>query len=122
MQEKYLLICRRYIELNPVRAGIVDHLEEYRWSSFRANAQGENVDLLSQHSLYISLGQTKEEREATYRELFRYELGSVMVDDIRQATNGNFALGSERFKKNMSSKLGRRVTRGQPGRPRKSPV
>ena len=121
-QENYLLICQRYIELNPVRAGIVDHPGEYRWSSFRANAQGENDDLLSRHYLYMNLGQTKEEREAAYRELFRDELESIMVDDIRQATNGNFTLGSESFKKDISSKLGRRVTRGQPGRPRKMPV
>ncbi len=121
-QENYLLICQRYIELNPVRAGIVDHPREYRWSSFRANAQGDNDDLLCHHYLYMNLGQTKEEREAAYRELFRDELESIMVDDIRQATNGNFTFGSESFKKDISNKLGRRVTRAQPGRPRKMPV
>ncbi len=121
-QENYLLICHRYIELNPVRAGIVDHPGEYRGSSFRANAHGDNDDLLSQHPLYMSLGQTKNEREAAYRELFQDELKSIMIDDIRQATNGNFTLGSESFKKNIGSKLGRRVTRGQAGRPRKIQV
>ncbi len=53
-QENYLLLCQRYIELNPVRAGIVGHPGEYRWSSYRANAHGEAVDLLNHHSLYMS--------------------------------------------------------------------
>ena len=120
-QENYLLICQRYIELNPVRAGIVDHPGEYRWSSYRANAQGEIVDLLSHHPLYMSLGQTSEERQAAYRELFRNELEPGVIDEIRQATNGNFALGSERFKKEIARVLGRRVTPGKSGRPRKNP-
>ena len=116
-QENYLLLCQRYIELNPVRAGIVSHPGEYRWTSYRAHAQGEATDLLSHHPLYMDLGQTNEKRQAGYRELFRNELDPGIIDEIRQATNGNFALGNERFKKEMTSTLGRRVIPGKSGRP-----
>ena len=119
-QENYLLICQRYIELNPVRAGMVEHPGEYRWSSYHANAQGEKDDLLNQHSLYMSLGRTKKERLAAYRELFRYELDPGIIDEIRHATNGNYALGNERFKEEIAQVLGRRVTPGKSGRPRKN--
>jgi putative transposase len=118
-QENYLLLCQRYIELNPVRAGIVEHPGEYRWSSYQAHAQGEATDLLNHHSLYMGLGQTNEKRQAVYRELFRNELKPGIIDEIRQATNGNFALGSARFKKEMALALGRRVKPGKSGRPPK---
>jgi putative transposase len=73
-EEAYLLTCQRYIELNPVRAGMVDHPAEYPWSSYRANAQGEADALVKPHSLYEALGCDAARREAAYRELFRYEL------------------------------------------------
>lgn len=118
-QENYLLTCQRYIELNPVRAGIVNHPGEYRWSSYHANAQGEKDDLLSHHPFYESLGHTREKRQEVYRDLFRYELDAGVIDEIRYATNGNYALGNERFKEEISQTLGRRVTPGKSGRPRK---
>ena len=72
--EGYLLSCQRYIELNPVRAGMVAHPAEYRWSSYRANAQGESNRLIVAHEVYRALGQDAASRQAAYRELFRYEL------------------------------------------------
>ena len=75
-EETYLLSCQRYIELNPVRADMVAHPAEYRWSSYRANAQGEVDPLLKPHALYEALGRDAASRQAVYRELFRYELGS----------------------------------------------
>ena len=118
-QEEYLLICQRYIEMNPVRAGVVEHPGEYRWSSYGCNGQGETSDQLNHHSVYLSLGRTGEERQAAYRELFRNELEAGIVDQIRQATNGNFALGNPRFKEEIAAMLGRRVIPGKAGRPRK---
>lgn len=118
-EDAYLLLCHRYIELNPVRAGIVKHPGEYRWSSYSINGQGTASDLVSQHPLYLSLGQTDEERQVAYRELFRYELEPGVLDEIREATNGNFALGTSRFKEEISTMLGRRITPGKAGRPRK---
>ncbi|MDD2468612.1 MAG: transposase [Desulfobulbus sp.] len=119
-EETYLLTCQRYIEMNPVRAGMVKAPHEYRWSSFRANALGEPNPLLTQHSNYQSLGTTQENRQQVYRELFRQELDPGIIDSIRKATNGNFVLGSERFSEEISQVLGRRVTPGKAGRPSKS--
>ena len=118
--EGYLLGCMRYIELNPVRAGMVAHPAEYRWSSYRANAQGEASALLSGHPVYLGLGPDAAQREAAYRELFRYQLDPGLVDSIRRATNGNYALGDARFAEQISKALGRRVVPGQAGRPRKN--
>jgi putative transposase len=98
---------------------MVAHPADYRWSSYRANAQGVADSLVRPHSLYTALGADVLSRQAAYRELFRYELEPGLVDEIRRATNGNFALGNARFAAHISAALGRRVTPGQSGRPRK---
>lgn len=118
--EIYLLACQRYIELNPVRAGMAAHPAEYRWSSYRANAQGEIDALVKTHPLYEALGLDAAARQVAYRELFRHELEPTLVDEIRRATNGNFILGNEHFAMQMSSAIGKRVIPGKPGRPRKT--
>ena len=120
-EESYLFSCMRYIELNPVRAGMVAHPAEYRWSSYRANAQGAPETLLSPHALYLALGTDTDQRQAAYRELFRYQLDPGVVDAIRQATNGNYALGDPRFADDIAKALGRRVIPGVSGRPKKMP-
>ena len=73
-QDTYLMACYRYIELNPVRAGLVQHPSQYQWSSYRSNALGEASDLLSPHELYLDLGRADSERRANYLELFSEEL------------------------------------------------
>lgn len=118
-EEPYVLGCYRYIELNPVRAGMVEHPGEYRWSSYRANAQGEAWGGLEPHDCYKALAADEQERQAAYRELFRYQLDPGLVDEIREATNGNYVLGSPRFQEEVANALGRRVARGRSGRPRK---
>jgi len=118
-EESYLLACQRYIELNPVRAGMVEHPAEYRWSSYRGNAQGEHDLLLKPHLLYQTLGEDAASREAAYRELFRYELEPGLVDEIRRATNGNYALGNAAFAAQVTTVLGRRAAPGKSGRPRR---
>ena len=118
-EERYLLLCQRYIELNPVRAGMVQHPGEYPWSSYRANAQGDPNVLLTPHLLYLALGQDAVTRQQAYRELFRHEMEPGLVDEIRQAANGNFVLGDSSFGKQIAQALGRRVTPGKSGRPRK---
>ena len=69
--EDYLLNCCRYIGLNPVRAGMVRHPADYRWSSHRANAEGAPSTVLTPHPLFASLGATAAARQAAYRELSR---------------------------------------------------
>lgn len=77
--------------------------------------------LAQPHEIYQALGPDAASRQAAYRELFRHELEPGVVDDIRRATNGNFALGCERFSEEIATLLGRRVTPGKSGRPRKAP-
>ena len=69
--------------------------------------------------MYGQLGPDAASRQAAYRELFRYELAPGLVDEIRRATNGNYALGSDLFTEQIAAALGRRVTPGKSGRPRK---
>ena len=121
-EENYFLACQRYIELNPIRAAMVAHPAEYRWSSYRINAQGEPGKLVTPHALYMGLGADEPARQCAYRELFRYELDPGLVDEIRKATNGNFALGDTRFGEQIAQALGRRVQAGKVGRPLKKPV
>ncbi len=68
---QYLLACMRYIESNPVNAQLVTRPGAYRWSSFRANALGQDDALITPHPLYYALGRTRESRQAAYRALFR---------------------------------------------------
>jgi putative transposase len=70
---RHLLECMRYIELNPVRAGLVAEPGDYRWSSFRANALGHDDALLTPHSCYYTLGRSVAARQAAYRALFQHE-------------------------------------------------
>ena len=122
--EDYLLACQRYIELNPVRANMVQHPAEYKWSSYQANAQGTNTDtdtvteIIKPHDLYKALGADAQTRQVAYRELFRYELDPGTIDQIRTATNGNYALGNDLFKAQIAAALGRRVEAGKAGRPK----
>jgi len=118
--EDYVLACYRYIELNPVRAGMVVRPQDYRWSSYPANALGKASRLITPHGEYLSLGRDEAARIEAYRALFKAHLDEEVVGQIRSATNGNFALGSEWFQREVEVALGRRAKRGQSGRPCKS--
>jgi len=91
--EDYLLACHRYIELNPVRAGIVAVPEDYTWSSYRANGFGQQMKLWTPHRVYLELGSTIRERAAAYRELFAGHIDERLVSQIRKATNRGMILG-----------------------------
>ena len=116
--EDYVLACYRYIELNPVRANMVRHPREYRWSSYRSNAEGRGSRLLVTHEQYERLGRTAEARREAYRELFRAHVDQAVVEQLRAATNGGYVLGNGRFQSQIAKALGRRVVPGKAGRPR----
>ena len=116
--ETYLLACQRYIELNPVRAAMVKHPAEYKWSSYAANAQGDANLIIQAHGIYMAIGLNASSRQEAYRELFRYSLDIGIVDEIRKATNGNYVLGSSKFAEQIAEALGRRVLAGKAGRPK----
>jgi len=113
----YLLMCQRYIELNPVRAGMVSRPEEYPWSSHGANAFGRPSDLVVPRAEYLSLGEDDRERRHEYRRLFEKDLCESELAGIREAINGGFALGGRAFVESVEAKLHRRAIRGRPGRP-----
>ena len=110
-RQGYLLKCQRYIELNPVRAGMVPHPRDYPWSSYRVNGDLRNSALVTPHDGYVALGETPEQRAAAYRCLFQFELDEEDLKEIRSAANGGFALGNQRFKDDLAAMLGRRVER-----------
>ena len=116
--EDYVLACYRYIELNPVRAGIVRHPKEYRWSSYAANGLGRADALVIPQREYLRLGKADAERRTAYRELLKAHMEPEVLNEIRLATNGNYVLGDTRFQQEIAHALGRRVTRGLAGRPR----
>jgi putative transposase len=118
--ETYLLTCMRYIELNPVRAGMVTHPSDYVWSSYRHNAQGHNDALLTPYREYQRLGKTDQERQAAYRQLFKHHIAESAISEIREATNKAWVLGNDRFKQSIEKKVGRRVAPTARGGDRKS--
>ena len=115
--EAYLLTCMRYIELNPVRAGMVSDPAHYRWSSYRYNGLGQADERLVAHPLYQSLGHNAEERRASYRALFRSELDDDAIDDIRLALAQNQPLGDDRFAERICARVGVRRANAKRGRP-----
>ena len=116
-EESYVLACYRYIECNPLRAEMVKHPRQYKWSSYRVNAEGAATNIVIPHQHYRALGNTESERQEAYKELFRTDIDPDVVKQIREATNGNYALGSKRFQAHIEATLGRRAIRGKPGRP-----
>ena len=110
----------RYIELNPVRAGMVIDPADYPWSSYHYNALGQPNDLLVPHSEYQRLGELNEARQAAYRALFKHQLSENSLIEIREATNKAWVLGNDRFKQRIREQLGRRVEPKARGGDRKS--
>jgi len=124
--DAYLLSCQRYIELNPVRAEMVDDPAYYRWSSYRCNGlgSGDPVVALSQplvtpHPLYLELGTDAQSRQAAYRALFRSELDREAISHIRLALNQSQPLGDSRFLDRIEQMVGVRREARPRGRPRK---
>jgi putative transposase len=118
--ERYLLTCYRYIELNPVRAGMVQHPGDYRWSSYPRHALGQGDDWLAEHECYVALGQGAASRQTAYQALFRQPLAMAALAAIRHQINRSGVLGSDRFQEEIAAVLGRRVQPVKPGRPRQT--
>jgi len=94
---QYFLTCQRYIELNPVRAGMVDRPGEYPWSSHGINAEGKPSGLIAPHDIYQRLGSTSESRRAAYRALFGCPISDESLARIRASINRGIRLGDEDF-------------------------
>jgi putative transposase len=116
--DRYLLTCMRYIELNPIRASMVAHPGEYKWSSYHANAQGREDALIDPHPLYMELGADMDVRQAAYRELFRHHMDNDTLHEIRESLTHELVLGRTYFKDKIKEITKRQTRAGQPGRPR----
>ena len=118
--DRYLLTCSRYIELNPVRARMVDRPGDYPWSSFHSNAGASMNPMLSLHPIYLALGGTPESRALAYSALFDSHLDPCAIEEIREATETGIVLGNDRFREQVQSTLRRCVARQPHGGDRKS--
>ncbi|MFY9327444.1 MAG: transposase [Georgfuchsia sp.] len=120
--ESYLLACMRYIELNPVRAGMVADPAQYRWSSYRGNGLALADSRLTAHAHYLSLGSDGGSRCIAYRALFRPALDQEATGDIRSALKLGMPLGNARFAEAICRQLGVRLNSGKRGRLPGEPV
>jgi len=111
----YLLACQRYIELNPVRAGMVGDPADYSWSSYRAHAFGHKAKMWQPHPEYLALGTNGQSRLAAYRQLFMQQAPAKLITDIREALKTGLALGNDRFKQEVELLTGQRQYHGKRG-------
>jgi len=118
--ERYFLACSRYIETNPVRAGIVTHPEHYRWSSYLCNAHGRDDALVTPHAVYTALGGSAAMRRKSYEALFSRPVETDDLHRIRRAIKAQTVLGSTRFRESLEAKLRRPLTRASHGGDRRS--
>ena len=113
--ERYLLTCQRYIELNPVRAGMVNSPNDYAWSSFQAHAFGRPIEMWQPHPIYLKLAANQEDRLIAYRALFASPIHDNEICSIRDTTNKGMVLGSEGYRRYIEELTGRRVSPLKPG-------
>ena len=118
--ERYLLTCSRYVEMNPVRAGMVDAPRDYPWSSYRHNAHGQPDGLSQPHDVYQRLGRDNGSRQGQYRCLFGQNLNAGEIGRIRSATEAGAVIGNDRFREQIEAALNCRVRPYQHGGDRKS--
>lgn len=119
---RYVLACYRYIELNPVRAGMTADLAGYPWSSYAVNS-GERTDtLISPHAEMAALGGDTASRHTAYRRLLDDSLEHPLLDKIRDATSGGYPLVSDDFRARLVGTSLRALSRGRPGRPARNSV
>ena len=115
--EDYFFACSRYIEMNPVRAGLAATPGAYRWSSYRANAEGKPDPVITPHPLYTDLAATPPARAEAYRGLFADSVAQNTLDAIRTAVNGGWPLGRESFATLVSRHAGQSMSQRKRGRP-----
>lgn len=115
--DRYFLCVMRYIELNPVRAGMTETAAQYRWSSFRHNTGLEQINLVTFHPAYLGLGKCKKSRGEAYQNLFSSQLGSDVLKGIRSCWETGTPLGNERFKEFIEKTLDCKVGYDRRGRP-----
>ena len=115
--ERYLLACMAYIDLNPVRAGMVAQPADYPWSS-HAHSLGRRSDkLITPHALYWALGNTPFAREAAYAALVQAGIAGQDQKALTESVHAGWALGEPDFIAALQERTERRVSKGRAGRP-----
>jgi putative transposase len=117
--EGYVLACYRYIELNPVRAGMTRHPGDYPWSSHGHNAERLSELPIRPHEAWLALGADASARRARYRALVKDGTNPDEAKVIRYAARKGLPTGSSRFKRDIEAALARKIGDGRRGRPRK---
>lgn len=116
-EETYLMHLYHYIELNPLRAGMVQDPAEYSWSGYQCNGLGRTSDLVTPHPLYLALGKAPIERQQNYRSLLRNIMTEKQIIKIRDASNKGQALGNDNFIADVEALTGKRLSAAKMGRP-----
>lgn len=115
--QDYLLPCMTYMDLNPVRAGLVAQARDYAWSS-HGHYAGLRVDrMLTPHPLYWQLGNTPFAREAAYAQRVQEGISAHQQQELTDSTLAGWVLGSSRFIAELQKKTERRLSKSRPGRP-----
>jgi len=115
----YCLACYRYIELNPVRAGMVSSPGEYRWSSYNENAGRRAPSVVEPHDSFLAIASASDERASCYRAIVNDQLPDKTISAIRRATSSGMPIGDETFRKAIEQRSGTVIGRRQRGRPSK---
>ena len=117
--ENYLLACYRYVDLNPVRASMVELPEDYPWSSYRSHAGLSDTTPIDPSAAYSALGITADERCRAYRAFVAEGIYDQELDQIRTAAKRNQIIGTDRFRRQIEQRIGRRISTNGQGRPKK---
>lgn len=118
--DAYLLACMRYVDLNPVRAGLCRHPGEYRWSSYAHKVgQSDDVDWLDPDPVTWEMGADDPSRQRAYARFVMADIADGEEALIRTAVRRNQLTGGGRFVDEIEQRTGRRIEARGPGRPRK---
>jgi putative transposase len=116
--EAYLFSCMRYIELNPLRANMVEHPSEYTYSSYHCNALNQDNSLVTPHNVFCRLSDNRKQRSTFYNELFKQVIPKEVVADLKRSYQTGTPLGSKRFKDHIEKVLNRKIGQTERGRPK----
>lgn len=117
--DTYFLTCMQYIELNPVRAKMVSHPEDYPWSSYSANGLGQPNAILKPHKEYLALAKDQFDRLVIYRRLLESKMNQRLQADFEKSLQSGTPLGSQLFLDDIERKLKCKIGYMEPGRPLK---
>ncbi len=115
--DQYLLTCMAYIDLNPVRAGMVPDPKDYPWSSHGHYVGLRSDKLITPHPLFWSLANTPFGREAAYAEMVQAGISPDSQAAMTKATLSGWALGEAAFVADLQKQTTRRIQKIQAGRP-----